>query len=137
MAKGDIDAMRTGIKTALDAITGLRTSAYRIDKINPPMAVVDIDAADYDEAMQRGVDQIPFKVTLFAGRAFEVPAQKLLDDFLSKTGARSIKTALQVDRTFGGACDTSRVTKRSGYLHLIVAALDYIACEWTIEAYTS
>ncbi len=47
-------------------------------------------------------------------------AQNLLDPYLDNTGSRSIKAAIESDRTLGGAAHTCRVAKAENYTGLWV-----------------
>jgi len=85
--------VRDGLKTRLATITGLRSYDLIPDVVTPPCAIV----AQLD-------------VYVIVQRFSERAGQDKLDAYLSGSGASSIKTALEGDRTLGGAINTLRVT---------------------------
>lgn len=105
-----IAAIRTGLATRLGTISGLRTAATVPDDPKPPVAIVMPPTITYDQAMGRGLDQYEFSILVMVGRVSERTAQASLDAYANPTGAGSIKTAIEADRTLGGAAQTCRVT---------------------------
>lgn len=105
-----IAAIRAGLATRLGTISGLRTSATVPDDPKPPVAIVLPPTITYDTAMGRGLDQYEFSILVMVGRVSERTAQASLDAYANPRGAGSIKTAIEADRTLGGAAQTCRVT---------------------------
>ena len=102
--------VRDGLKTNLQTITGLRVYDLIPEIPTPPCAVVGQLDFTFDIDNARGLDQAEVDVYVIVQRFSERAGQDKLDTFLRGTGATSIKTALEVDRTLGGAVNTLRVT---------------------------
>lgn len=125
-------AIRQGLANNLTAIPGLRTSWFAPDNPTPPIAVIVPNRVEYDLAMARGGDTYTFSVLVIAQRASERNAQSTLDGFCAPTGTSSVKTALELDRTLGGAAMTLRVTDLSEYGPLSVGETVYLAATFTV-----
>lgn len=104
-----VTEMRDGIAANLGTISGLRTAAEVPDNPSPPIAVVSLQSIDYDQAFQGGMTRYVFIVTVIVGRVAERTTQRALNDYAS-TGARSIKKAVESDRTLDGAAYDAVVT---------------------------
>jgi len=102
--------VRDGLKTNLQTITGLRVYDLIPEIPTPPCAVVGQLDFTFDIDNARGLDRAEVDVYVIVQRFSERAGQDKLDTFLQGTGATSIKTALEVDRTLGGAVNTLRVT---------------------------
>jgi hypothetical protein len=103
-------AVRAGLATALDTITGLRVFDHVPDSLSPPAAVIEPVEVLFDEAMVRGLDKYRAFVLVVVGRMSERSASDRLDLYLAGSGASSVKAAIEADKTLGGACDTLQVT---------------------------
>lgn len=123
-----IATIRTGLATALDAIPGLRASAYYPDEINPPIGIVDTFRVDFDSAFNRGSDEIIFDVLVVVRRTSERTAQSDLDTYVPL-----VKAALQSDTTLGGACLDLIVTAMNGYAPLSVGDITYLAASFAVR----
>lgn len=130
-----ITNIRTNLATRLGTITGLRTAATMPDLPNPPIAVVTPVSVTYDNAFQRGMNTYSFNVTLIVGRADERTAQNSLDAFVSSTGTKSIKLAIEGDKTLAGAVFDTRVVEMRTYGALSYGEIVYIAAEFTVLCY--
>lgn len=131
----DIGDIRDGIATNLATISGLRTSAELIDNPSPPVALVNLDSIEYDQAYQRGLNLLTFTVTLIVGRAAERTAQRKLDDYMQLTGSQSVKVAVESDRTLSGACQDLRVTTAGSVGSIQINDQTYLAAEFTVTVY--
>lgn len=124
--------VRTNLKTALTAITGLRCYDTIPDSINVPGAVVgQLDFA-FDTTMARGFDTASVEVLLIVGRMSERSAQNKLDGYLSGSGSTSIKAAIEVDKTLSGAVQTLRVTTATAGT-IQAAGNDMLAYRYNVE----
>lgn len=130
-----LSAMRSGIATNLAAITGLRTAATMPDQPNPPIAIVMPQSVSYDTAFGRGLDTYEFVVLVIVGRVDERTAQNLLDGYCNPTGATSIKTAIESDRTLGGEVNDLRVTDMRNYSSFPIGEVTYLAAEFVVSVY--
>lgn len=106
----DVAALREGLRANLSAIRGVQVSAYATSQPTPPGVQILPPAVEYDLAMARGLDRWTFIVQAFVSFSTDSGSQKLLDELLAPTGERSVKTALESDKTLGGAADGMQVT---------------------------
>jgi hypothetical protein len=130
-----LGGIRTGLATRLATISGLRTSSFIPDQINPPVAVVMPSRISFDRAMHRGLDEYEFTVVVLVGRADERIAQTLLDDYCNPTGTSSIKTAIEGDRTLGGVVSDCRVAEMRGISSVLVGDTTYLTAEFVVSVF--
>ena len=133
MALASIATVRSGLATNAATISGLRTSATIRDTVAPPMFVVGEVSQVFDQAMARALDELLVTCRLYVSRADERAGQDKLDGYLMGSGATSVKTALESDRTLAGACSTLRVETQAGYGVYDVAGTEYLGAEFTIR----
>jgi hypothetical protein len=132
-----ISQMRTGLATNLATISGLRTAATMPDNPNPPIAIVMPQGISFDTSFGRGLDTYEFVVLVIVGRVDERTAQNLLDGYCNPTGATSIKTALESDRTLGGQAQDLRVTEMRNYSSVPVGEVTYLAAEFVVSVFAT
>lgn len=106
--------IREGIRDNLKAIKGLQVNAYPISNPTPPSCYVASGPTQYDLTMGRGLDKPQFIVVVFVALNHDLGAQELLDEFAQPQGARSVKAAVETDKTLGGIVGGLRVTEFSG-----------------------
>ena len=127
--------VRDNMKTALQAVSGLRVLDTLPDSANIPtngaLVVVGLLDMTYDFTLNRGFDSATLSVLVIVGRMSESAAQDRLDGYLQSSGATSIKTAIEADKTLGGAVQTLRVTQAvSGTI--TVANIDYLSYRYEV-----
>jgi len=105
----NISGVREALGKNLQTITGLRVYDQIPDVIVPPCAIVGQLDFTFDIDNARGLDQASVDVYVIVQRISERAGQDKLDELLSGTGPRSIKTALESDRSLGGLVNTLRV----------------------------
>jgi hypothetical protein len=125
-------AIRQGIAANLSTISGLRTSWFVPDNPSPPIAIVVPERVDYDVSFARGSDTYALNVLIIGGRINERTAQSSLDAFLDSTGTSSVKTAIESDKTLGGAAHSCRVTDWSGYGPLAIGDAQYLTVTFRV-----
>jgi hypothetical protein len=130
-----ITDLRAGLATRLGTISGLRTTTETPDTISPPIAIVNVSNVNFDRTFQRGLDEYNFVITVIVGRVGERSAQRLLDSYVSSTGASSVKLAVESDKTLGGKCDSLRVTDMRNYGSLVIGEVTYLAAEFNVVVY--
>jgi hypothetical protein len=126
-----VSEIRTAIAQAMGSINGLRTSAFVPDAPRPPIAVVMPDRIEYDLNARRGADRFLFTITVLASRADDRAAQQNLDQYL--VGSKSIKDAIESDRTLGGKANTCRVTQMQNYAAIPVGETTYLSAQFVVE----
>lgn len=134
---GDI---RGAIASTLDAIEGLRAVAYEPDKISPPTAVVGDVSIDYDQTFGTAAarcHKLDITVRVYVARATDRAGQDRLDEYVSPTGASSIKAALEADKTLGGTVDDLHVPSMSGYGFYEVAGTVLMGAEFAVSVLAS
>ena len=119
----------------LATISGLRTAALIPEDPKPPVAVVTFDSVNYDTSMGRGLDEYTFRVILVIGRVNTRGAEQNLDAFLSGSGSKSVKAAIESDRTLGGEANDLRVTTGTNLREVVVSEATYLASDFVITVY--
>jgi hypothetical protein len=109
MAITDVNGVRDALKVNLQTISRLRIYDNIPDVVVPPCAVVGQLDFTFDIDNARGLDQATVDVYVIVQRISERTGQDKLDNFLAGSGNKSIKTAIESDRTLGGLVDTLRV----------------------------
>lgn len=105
------DALKTNLLTVVSPTgTNLRVYDTIPDVIVPPCAIVGQLDFTFDIDNARGLDQANVDIYVIVQRFSERAGQDKLDTLLAGTGPKSIKTALESDRTLGGLVNTLRVT---------------------------
>ena len=127
-----LEQIRQGIAANLSTISGLRTSWFVPDNPSPPIAIVVPERVDYDVSFARGSDTYALNVLIIGGRINERTAQSSLDAFLDSTGTSSVKTAIESDKTLGGAAHSLRVTDWSGYGPLAIGDAQYLTVTFRV-----
>lgn len=132
----DITALRNAIANNIMTISGLRASGTLPDLPNPPIAVVSIDTVDYHRAFSGGLTQYNFTVTLIVGRVSERTSQNSLDAYCSPTGPKSVKVAIESDRTLNGLAYDLIVSSLKSYGSMNINENLYLAAEFdlTVQA---
>jgi hypothetical protein len=128
--------VRDNLKTALQTITGMRVFDYVPDSTNIPtnnaFAIVGQLSMNYDYTLNRGFDSASCQIIVVVGRMSERNGQERLDGLLASSGSTSIKAAVEVDKTLGGAVQTLRVVSASP-VTITSANLDYLSYQYSVE----
>lgn len=135
------------VRAALAAAAGDATSdppllalGYVPDNILAPCVYVDDIDIDCNWT-HGGDDKVDFTLRVLVSRTDDEAAQKLLDGYLSRTGAASIRAALLAARgipgeaALGGLCDDFNVSKIAGYRWYEHAGVKYVGAEIKVTAY--
>jgi len=130
-----VGALRAGLAANLATITGLRANAVLPDAPIPPQAVVFPTSISFDRTFKRGLDEYAFTVTLIGSRADARNGQAIMDGYCAPTGAGSIKTAIESDKTLGGACQTLQVTELSAYGSTSIGDTIYLTADFSVIVY--
>ena len=130
-----VSDLRTNLAANIASITGLRTAAVVPSDPKPPIAVVMPNSITFDTAFARGLDEYEFVVLVIVGKVDDRTAQNALDGYCNPTGALSIKTAIERDKSLGGQAQTLRVTTMRNYAALSIAENTYLAAEFTVQVY--
>ena len=132
-----ITAIKTGLATNLATISGLRTSAEVPDNLNPPQAVIQLQSVNYDGAFKQGLTTYNFLVSVIVGRVDERNAQKNLDAYASSSGSKSIKLAVQSDKSLSGTAFDVRVTDMTNIGTVLLSDATYLAADFVVTVYAN
>ena len=128
--------VRDNLKTALQTISGMRVFDYVPDSTNIPtnnaFAIVGQLSRNYDYTLNRGFDSASCQIIVVVGRMSERNGQERLDGLLASSGSTSIKAAVEVDKTLGGAVQTLRVVSASPGT-ITSANIDYLSYQYSVE----
>lgn len=128
-----ISALRSGLGANLATISGLRVSTTIPDNPMPPMAVVLPPSISFDTSFGRGADTYTFVIAVIVARSDERSAQVRMDAYCDPTGASSVKTAIESDKSLGGAAMSLRVQEMRNYQSLAIGEVTYLSAEWVVE----
>jgi hypothetical protein len=103
---GNAADLHDAIARALATVPGLRVADHLPEAVTPPMAVIQIQSVTYHRAMQGGLSEWKYVISLVAGRMGDRAAQRTLDSWMSWDGAQSVRAAIEADRTLDGECST-------------------------------
>lgn len=133
-----VDAIANGLKTRLGTITGVRAYSYQPEQLNPPFAFPVLNSVTYHKTMGMGnaTTQYDWTVFVVTGRWVDRVAHKRLDDFLSPTGASSIRAALEGDLTLGGAAADLIVSSSANISALEQDDAEYLQVSFSVTVYT-
>ena len=129
-----ITDFRTAIAANIGTISGLRTYADIPDNPAMPCAVVQLRNVEYDRAMQRGLTQYDFVVTVIFGRIATSQAQRSMDQLIS-TGDRSLKAAIESDRTLDGKAFDTVVTAMTNVQSVTIGDITYLSADFAVTVY--
>ena len=125
-----LSELRDGLVENLSTIVGLRVAAYTPDNPNPPMAIISPQSIEYHKSFNNGFNTYNFTISVFVGRVSERSAQQNLDAFCAPTGASSIKSAIESDRTLSGRCFDLVVSDMRNYGSVIIGDNTYLTAEF-------
>lgn len=127
-------AIRAGLKTRLETISGLQAVDYRPGSLNPPVAVVARQETRFDTTFD-GADDHTMAITVYVQFGDDRVAEDNLDVYLDPSGSSSIVTAIHADPTLGGVVDYSRVVNvvDNGLVAYGNSDLQYLAATFTVE----
>lgn len=112
---------------------GYQISEYLLGNPTGPGFEIDLDpeGVNFDQAMGRGLDEWWFLVRGFVAQATDVGSQQKRDTMLT-----AVKTAIEADRTLGGACHACRVLSarpRSFGTATGSGSITYAGAEWRVK----
>lgn len=128
-----LSSIRAAIATALIP-TGVRASAVWPRQINYPAAIVVPESGMF-YANGSASPSLEFTLILLVGPASDSydRLQTLLDGYLDLTGPRSIKAAIEEDRSLGGTVQDVIVTGWDEYGEIDANGVTCIGCRFSIS----
>lgn len=104
-------AIRVELRRRLETISGLRAYDVWPTTINPPVAIVRPLSGTNDED-QDGSVTLQLEITLLLQLGDQRVAQEQMDAYIATEGPQSVTTALEADRSLGGAAHSVRADWR-------------------------
>lgn len=132
----DPTAIRSELADALrNVFTDYQVTGYVLESPVAPGFEIDIDpeGINYDQAMGRGLDEWWWVVRGFVSGSSDIGGQRNRDEMLRSSGARSVKAALEQDRTLGGACHALRVVEALPRSWTVGDTEQLIGAEWRVR----
>lgn len=129
-----ISAMRTALAANLATISGIRTYADIPDNPMMPAAVVQLQSVSYDQSFQRGLTEYQYVITAIFGRISTVESQRNLDALIS-TGDRSLKAAVESDRTLDGEAFDVRVSEMTNLTSVTIGDITYLSADFAVTVF--
>jgi hypothetical protein len=96
--------------------------------------VVTLQSVTYDQAFQQGLTLYEFVVTVIFGRVATSQAQRSMDQ-LSSTGDRSLKAAVEIDKTLGGKAFDTRVSEMTNLQSVTIGDITYLSADFAVTVY--
>lgn len=129
----DLNAVMDAVGARLATIVGVRVYDFPPDSVAVPAAVVSYpEEITYDETYARGCDSCTLTVSVLVGLVSDRASRDALAAYLSGSGAKSVKTA--VDGTLGGLVKDATVG-RAVVRDVAVGGIDYRAAIFDVEVY--
>lgn len=129
-----ITGMREALATNLGTISGIRTYADIPDNPAMPAAVVQLQSVTYNSAFAKGLTEYSFVITAIFGRIATSTAQRNLDALIS-TGERSLKTAVESDRTLDGEAFDVRVAEMTNLTSVTIGDITYLSADFAVTVF--
>jgi hypothetical protein len=129
---GTASSIQTALGVRLATISGLRVADHLPEQVNPPMAVIQLQSVNYHRAMNGGLSEWQFTVSVVAGRMGDRVAQRSLDGWMSYSGSQSVRAAIEGDTTLGGNCSTLKVADMIAVRPLSLGDAAYLTCEFNV-----
>ena len=130
-----VSQVATGLATRLATISGLRTSAYQPEQLNPPFAFPTLNRIEYHRAFAGGDVVMDWTVNVIVGRYVDRNSFTILDDFLSYSGAKSVRAAIEGDKTLGGVCQTLVLPSGANIMSLSSADAEFLQIQFQVTVH--
>ena len=130
-----ISQVATGLQARLATITGLRTFSYQPEQENPPFGYPQINRVDYHRAYSGGDVVMDWTVHIVVGRWTDRTAHAALDDYLSYSGSKSVRAAIEADPTLGGVCSTLIVRSGADITSLDANGAQFLVIQLQVEVH--
>jgi hypothetical protein len=110
----NLTSIRTGLETALSAISGLRVYGTVPDSPTVPCAIVVPETVTYGQTFD-GSAEVRMTIQLLVGSINSEGGQTELDDYLADSGNKSIYAKIDADPTLGGSCQNARIVEARSF----------------------
>jgi len=130
-----VSQIATGLANRLATISGLRTSAYQPEQLNPPFAFPTLNRIEYHRAFSGGDVVMDWTVNVIVGRYVDRNSFAVLDDYLSYSGAKSVRAAIEGDKTLGGVCQTLVLPSGANITSLSSADAEFLQIQFQVTVH--
>ena len=130
-----VSQVATGLANRLATISGLRSSTYQPEQLNPPFAFPTLNRIEYHKAFGGGDVVMDWTVNVIVGRYVDRNAFATLDGFLSYSGATSIRAAIEGDKTLGGVCQTLVLPSGANITSLSSADAEFLQIQFQVTVH--
>lgn len=130
-----ISQVAQGLADRLTTISGLRSYTFQPEQLNPPFAYPQINSVNYHRAFGGGDVVMDWTIHVVVGRWTDRTAHALLDDFLSYSGSKSIRAAIEGDTTLGGVCQTLIVRSGADITSLDAGGAEFLQIQLQLEVH--
>ena len=133
-----VNAVATAIATKLATISGLRTYTYQPEQVTPPVAYPELTQVVYHRTMGKGtaLTQMEWLIHVIVGRYTDRTAHDLLDQYLSATGAKSVRAAIESDDTLGGVVQAIILSTSADITSLTSGDAEFLQIQFTLTVHT-
>lgn len=130
----DIKAVRTALREAATSnIDGLNGYSYGASMMNTPAFFVADVELDYGSALESGMETAVFNCRMLVSKTDDSGGQERVDDYMASEGERSVRAALESDRTLSGECFEVHVDKAEGPKVYVHNGVDYLGCQFRVQ----
>jgi hypothetical protein len=131
-----LDQIAGGIETRLKTIAGLNVAKYFPGQIVAPVAIVGVPpVTDYHASMGRGTMSLEPTIHIFTGSAIDLEGQRMLSEYANPVGSKSIRAAVEGDKTLGGLVQDCIVREFRPLNLEEYSALNYYGGVFTLQLY--
>jgi hypothetical protein len=96
------------------------------------------EEVQYDQAMARGLTDITIVIQGFAGSPLEQEAQKIVDLWIDTGSPKSVKAAIESDKTLGGIVQQVQVMRTTGYrIYNLPDRSETLGCEFFVRVFNT
>ena len=130
-----VSQVADGLKARLATISGLRTFSYQPEQENPPFGYPEINSINYHIAFGGGDVIMDWTVYVIVGRYLDRTAHASLDDYLSYSGSKSVRAAIEGDLTLGGVCSNLIVRSGADITSLDAGGAQFLVIQMQVEVH--
>ena len=133
-----VNAVALAIQSKLATISGLRTYNYQPEQLTPPVAYPELTQVVYHRTMgnSAALTQMEWLIHVIVGRYTDRTAHDLLDQYLSATGAKSVRAAIESDDTLNGVVQALILSTSADITSLTSGDAEFLQIQFTLTVHT-
>lgn len=129
-----IRAVIAAVEDRLQTIAGLNTYVHTPDQVAVPAAFVGIPPIpQYHQTMGMGRFRLDLTVTVLTSSGWSREGQLALADYVDPRGDKSIRAAIEGDRTLGGVVDDCIVVSFDPAGLVVLGPVEYVGGVFTLQ----